>query len=355
MYHYVNEFAGSITVSPVRFKEHCRVLAEKGWRGVGLDEAEAFLLAGEPLPAKSLLITFDDGYCDNYCFALPALHAYGHRGAVFAVSQRLEPGGAPRARLEELLSGTADIPLAVRRPVEETPQGFSSRQDVFLNHAEARLMQEQGVLTLASHTRGHYGVYVGPEYGGFFQPGPRLRTFYRTESPPVWGMPEFAVKPGLLHRAFLPNPDLQARIAALVPQEDTAAAVFFAQERNVAELSALVASFRDKLGRYETDEEQRERMWREIGGGKAELESILGRPVRSLCWPWGRYGKEAFSLARDAGFQVFFTTAEGANPPGRPEAVGRFKGKDKSGSWLAWRAWIYSRPLLGKLYAQVRI
>ena len=77
--------------------------------------------------------------------------------------------------------------------------------------------------------------------------------------------------------------------------------------------------------------------------------------MKTLCWPWGKYSPEAWDLAREAGFKLFFTTREGVNPPGRPEAVSRFKGKDKSGSWLLSRARIYSRPLLGKLYAKVRL
>lgn len=355
MYHYVNEFAGSITISPARFEEHCRVLAEKGWRGVSLAEAEAFLIDGEPLPKGSLLLTFDDGFFDNYLFAQPLLHKYGHKGVVFAVSGRLEQGDSPRAALDDVLAGAIpDLP-GVRVPAEKTSEGYTLRKDVFLNHAEARAMHEKGILSVASHSRGHYGVFTGPEYKGFFRPRNQSRTFYRTEMEPVWGLPGFAVKAGLKHRAFVPDPELVASVSALVPQSFTGAAEFFRHEEGLKELTALVQGFSDRLGRFETDGERRERMWREIQGGKEELEAVLGAEVRTLCWPWGEYCREALDLAREAGFRLFFTTAEGVNPPGRPLAVHRFKAKDKGGAWLASRAWIYSRPLLGALYAKARI
>jgi peptidoglycan/xylan/chitin deacetylase (PgdA/CDA1 family) len=109
------------------------------------------------------------------------------------------------------------------------------------------------------------------------------------------------------------------------------------------------------MGRFETPAEGRARMHRELAGGKEDLEKMLGRKVRSLCWPWGKYGDEALRLAREAGFTIFFTTKEGPNPPGRPETVHRFKAKDKGAFWLLSRFRIYSRPLAGRLYAACRI
>jgi hypothetical protein len=196
---------------------------------------------------------------------------------------------------------------------------------------------------------------VDSAYKGFIRPGNQPRTFYRVEEETVWGLPRFPVKAGLAHRAFMPNPDLIQAIQTTVPQDFDGAAAFFDRPDAVRELEDLCASFAGKLGRFESDAERRERMWREIAGGKTELEAILGKPVRSLCWPWGEYCEEAFELAREAGFQVFFTTKEGVNPPGKPEAIHRFKAKDKNGAWLRQRAFVYSRPLLGGLYTAIRL
>lgn len=355
MYHYVNRWPGKITLSPERFEDHCRVLAERGWRGVSLEEAEAFLIAGEDLPPKSFLFTFDDGFFDNYLYAQPVLYKYGHRGAVFAVSARLENCDVARVPLEDALEQRAAFLPGVDLPRRITAQGHKLREDVFLNHAEARHMDAGGVLRLASHGRGHFGVFSGPEYKDFIKPGDCERTFFRTERDFVFGLPDFAVKPGLAHRAFVPEPELVAAICELVPQTFDAAAAFFDDPSGPVALRELLARHAGHLGRFETDAQRRERMWRELSGGKAQLEKILGREVISLCWPWGRYCAEALDLAREAGFKLFFTTDEGVNPPGRPDAVHRFKGKDRSGSWLVSRAMLYARPLIGKIYARLRI
>ena len=355
MHHYINSYPNSIAVAPQRFAEHCRVAAEKGWRGVGLAEAEAFLVQGAPLPARSFLCTFDDGYLDNYFYALPILHQYGHKGVMFAVTDRLEKADTPRASVEAVLNGTAPHMPELDAPVTTTALGYPERRDIFCNHGEARAMDAHGTLAVAGHSAGHLGVFTGPEFTGFVQPGRQVRTFYLTSYGRIWGMPAFSVKPGLAHRAFLPAPELIAAITALVPQDAAEAQAFFADEAGHRALAALVAGFQGKMGRMETDAERRNRMWREIHQGKVDLEAILGHSIRTLCWPWGAFDAQALALAKEAGYEVFVTTREGVNPPGRAESVCRFKVKDKPASWFITRLRLYANPLLGRLYAALRL
>ncbi|MFR0875402.1 MAG: polysaccharide deacetylase family protein [Bilophila wadsworthia] len=106
-------------------------LAEHGWRGIGLDEAEAFLLKGAPLPPRSLLITFDDGYLDNYVYAWPILRKYGHKGVVFAVTERMEAEKKCRPTLAEVWEGLPPPSLPpVDAPMHE-PLGYGTPRYVF--------------------------------------------------------------------------------------------------------------------------------------------------------------------------------------------------------------------------------
>ena len=349
MNHYVNDSGWRMTLSPACFDAQCRVLAERGWRGVSLAEAEGYLLEGEPLPPRSLLFTFDDGFLDNYFFAMPILRKHGHNGVSFPVADRIEADDAPRAEAEDVLAGSAAIPPRVRNALVTTPQGFTVRKDVFLNRGEVRAMEKSGVFQVASHCMGHYGVFTGPEFTDFFRPRTRLRTFYRTAAEPVWGLPDFPVGPGLLHRAFIPDPELVRRVGQLVPQDFDGAARFFAGQGNVRALESLVRGFAARMGRFETETEQKDRMWREIGEGKALLESILGRKVRSLCWPWGRYSGAAHEMAVDAGFSVFFVVRGGANPPGEHLAVRRFESREMNAAWMAAQVTLHTIPFCARL------
>lgn len=50
---------------------------------VTMEQVIAASKGGESLPEKALLLTFDDGYIDNYTFALPILEEFGFQGSFF--------------------------------------------------------------------------------------------------------------------------------------------------------------------------------------------------------------------------------------------------------------------------------
>lgn len=355
MYHYISRHPDSIAVSPDLFAAHCEILAKHGWRGVSLREAESYFLRGEDLPAKSCCITFDDGYLDNYVHAWPILQKYGHHGTVFAVSDRIGAEDLLRPTIADVWTGkiTAEHLPRVDQPFIVHANGYDVREDLFMTWREARAMEQSGVMAVASHTLAHQGIFINELYDGFFLPERVGRTF-RKPSPFFWGLPKFTMGPGLCERAFLIDPELADAIMRLVPQEETEAFRFASDERGVKTLKSLVSGWKT-LGRMETDDEMEERTRTELEGGKRVLEEGLGHDVASLCWPWGAYSAFSLDIARQAGFQVMFTTAMGANPPKHPLTVRRFKAKAKSASWLLGRVRLHSRPLLAALYAACQI
>ncbi|CAK7064236.1 MAG: hypothetical protein DELT_01571 [Desulfovibrio sp.] len=353
MYHYISRYPNSIAVSPDLFAEHCETLTQNGWRGVSLAEAEKYLLHGEPLPPKSCLITFDDGYLDNYVYAWPILQKYGHCGVIFAVSGRIgNLEDALRPTIADVWNGTIDAENLPRvdSPFVPHENGYEVRRDLFMNWREAREMEKSGVMAVASHTLAHQGVFINDDYKGFFLPEREGRTFHNPE-PFFWGLPKFVMGPGMIERAFLIDPDLAEKIKELVPQDEKSAYAFASNEKNMNALRDLVSAWKT-LGRMETDDEMANRTRHELVYGKKVLEDGLGHEGISHCWPWGAYNEFSLSIAREAGFRVLFTTAMGANPPGSPLCVHRFKAKANSASWLKNRVRLYAHPLLATLYAK---
>lgn len=85
MHHHVSPTPGMITVSPENFESQIAWLAREGWTAIGLDDLSGFM-AGQPVPQKSVVITFDDGYLDNWVYAHPILQRYGMRAVLFQVT-----------------------------------------------------------------------------------------------------------------------------------------------------------------------------------------------------------------------------------------------------------------------------
>ncbi|WP_029894169.1 polysaccharide deacetylase family protein [Desulfohalovibrio reitneri] len=356
LYHYISKLANAISVHPDTFASHLKAMERGGFRGIGLDEAVDFLARGKDLPKGAALLSFDDGFLDNYVHAWPILAERGHKGVVFAVTDRIGHE-SPRPTLADVRDNDAlakDLPH-VDEPFGLNELGHRRRRDLFLSWPEARRMEESGVMAVEPHTASHAEVFRADEYNGFFQPGPRSRTFDRVGFPVPWGLPRFATGPGLTTRAFLPSEELLGLVHSLVPQDKAGAHDFFRDEANVQRLRRKMEALpRSRWGRKEEPGEFAERVREEVARSVRTVESELGRPARALAWPWGAYSPEALEAARECGVEAMFCTTTGPNPPGSPLHVHRFKARQRSGLWLLSRLHIWSRPWLGGAYARLK-
>lgn len=89
MYHSVapdGTKCGDWTITESKFRDHMQWLKENGYATVLPGE----LAAGKPIPQKAVLITFDDGYKDNYTLAYPILQEFGCKAVVFAIVEKVD-------------------------------------------------------------------------------------------------------------------------------------------------------------------------------------------------------------------------------------------------------------------------
>jgi len=87
LYHQVNDSGSRLSVSPDRFEEQMKYLHDAGYRAVTPENLEDFLLHKKPLPKKSIMITFDDGFLDNHKNALPILKKYNFNAVFFITTK----------------------------------------------------------------------------------------------------------------------------------------------------------------------------------------------------------------------------------------------------------------------------
>jgi peptidoglycan/xylan/chitin deacetylase (PgdA/CDA1 family) len=93
MYHKVNDLWPNPTTIPTAvFDEQMSLLGELGYQPVSLDAVLDQYLRGVPLPARAVLLTFDDGYRDNLRNALPILRKYEYPAVLFVPIGFLDDG-----------------------------------------------------------------------------------------------------------------------------------------------------------------------------------------------------------------------------------------------------------------------
>ncbi len=90
LYHGIGyEEGNSLIVSPETFEAQMAALADAGYTALFFSELVSFVEQGTPLPEKPIVITFDDGYRNNYEYALPILEKYGLRATVHVIGVSL--------------------------------------------------------------------------------------------------------------------------------------------------------------------------------------------------------------------------------------------------------------------------
>ena len=87
MYHSIGTARlNPYVVSTYRFNMDMQYLNENGFTALSTDELYDFMIKNKPVPRKSVLITFDDGYEDNYTNAFSILKKYNFKATIFVIT-----------------------------------------------------------------------------------------------------------------------------------------------------------------------------------------------------------------------------------------------------------------------------
>lgn len=119
-YHQINDMdCNAMTVPVAEFERQMAYLHDTGWHTITPDQLTDYMNKGTPLPPRPVLITFDDGYRDNYENAFPILQRYNMTATIFLVSD------------------------------------FMGRFDKYLTWPQVQEMSEAGIY-MGSHTLSHF-------------------------------------------------------------------------------------------------------------------------------------------------------------------------------------------------------
>lgn len=202
VYHDINPHPiNDMQVTPEKFKNDMLALKQSGYHPIFFSDLLLARANKKPLPAKPVIITFDDGYLSNYTYAYPILkelhfkatisivvsmvgqspwgtphfswaqaremaasgliqfgmHTYNLHGTEGVLPQKNEPAQAYRQRL------TNDFNLATKLMTENLgvkPDIFCYPEGYYTNTAE-NLLHQLGYKITLSFSQGHWnGTYL---------------------------------------------------------------------------------------------------------------------------------------------------------------------------------------------------
>jgi peptidoglycan/xylan/chitin deacetylase (PgdA/CDA1 family) len=93
-YHHVDNVSDThpqrnLYIKQEEFRRQMEFLRKKGYTVVSLDDIKASLSGEKIIPPKSVAITFDDGFEDNYLNAFPIIREYGYPATIFVIAGKI--------------------------------------------------------------------------------------------------------------------------------------------------------------------------------------------------------------------------------------------------------------------------
>lgn len=112
MYHSIDyEKGNELRVPKEKFREQMKDLKDNGYTTLTMRQLYDFMASNKPVPEKSVVLTFDDGYKDNYENAYPVLKEFGFKATVFIITNCIDKdkGFLTSKELKEMDKNGMDI------------------------------------------------------------------------------------------------------------------------------------------------------------------------------------------------------------------------------------------------------
>lgn len=111
LYHHVSDTIDTqYNVHPDRFAEQMKWLFDRGYSTISVADLARVIRDGGALPARPVILTFDDGYRDVYENAYPILQRYGFFATFYIIGETVNTrGNLSTNELLELIAGGWEI------------------------------------------------------------------------------------------------------------------------------------------------------------------------------------------------------------------------------------------------------
>ena len=280
MYHSVDSEKGKGGIFVDEFEEHIKWIKDK--KTFKMEELKGL---NYTLPQNSILITFDDGYKNNYTLAFPILKKYNMKATIFLNTK------------------------------------FIEKDEAYLNWDEVREMYESGLIDFQLHTHSHQLTVKDIEVLAFYDN--ESSPYFKRESYSLFfdgnydekkdakklnGLPVFKLRSKISIPGYKPKKNFVEKYRSIVELQENKS-----EKEKKKFLNRLFKEKKDEFFDKISEEQFKETVKFEILENKKIISEKLGKVPDCLAYPWGHRYKGNREDIKKLGVDVFITTRKGVN------------------------------------------
>ena len=280
MYHSIDSEKNIGGIFVDEFEEHIKWIKDK--KTFKMEELKGL---DYTLPPNSILITFDDGYKNNYTLAFPILKKYNMKATIFLNTK------------------------------------FIEKDETYLNWDEIREMYKSGLIDFQLHTHSHQLTVKDIEVLAFYDN--ESSPYFKRESYSLFfdgnydekkdakklnGLPVFKLRSKISIPGYKPKKNFVEKYRSIVELQENK----FEKEKKKF-LNRLFKEKKDEFFDKISEEQFKETVKFEILENKKIISEKLGKVPDCLAYPWGHRYKGNREDIKKLGVDVFITTRKGVN------------------------------------------
>ena len=280
MYHSIDSEKNKGGIFVDEFEEHIKWIKDK--KTFKMEELKGL---DYTLPPNSILITFDDGYKNNYTLAFPILKKYNIKATIFLNTK------------------------------------FIEKDETYLNWDEIREMYESGLIDFQLHTHSHQLTVKDIEVLAFYDN--ESSPYFKRESYSLFfdgnydekkdakklnGLPVFKLRSKISIPGYKPKKNFVEKYRSIVELQENKS-----EKEKKKFLNRLFKEKKDEFFDKISEEQFKETVKFEILENKKIISEKLGKVPDCLAYPWGHRYKGNREDIKKLGVDVFITTRKGVN------------------------------------------
>lgn len=280
MYHSIDSEKNKGGIFIDEFEEHIKWIKDK--KTFKMEELKGL---DYTLPLNSILITFDDGYKNNYTLAFPILKKYNMKATIFLNTK------------------------------------FIEKDETYLNWDEIREMYKSGLIDFQLHTHSHQLTVKDIEVLAFYDN--ESSPYFKRESYSLFfdgnydekkdakklnGLPVFKLRSKISIPGYKPKKNFVEKYRSIVELQENKS-----EKEKKKFLNRLFKEKKDEFFDKISEEQFKETVKFEILENKKIISEKLGKVPDCLAYPWGHRYKGNREDIKKLGVDVFITTRKGVN------------------------------------------